>query len=46
MTDRFSEAVKEQQDKSAFTCESCEAKYAKKETKNSRDEKQGMAKDR
>lgn len=25
--DRFSEAVKEQQDKSAFICETCQAEY-------------------
>ena len=30
-TDKFSEAEKEQQDKSAFICESCNKKYPKNE---------------
>lgn len=29
--DQFSEADKEQQDKSAFICESCKTKYSKKD---------------
>lgn len=29
--DRFSDAEKEQQDKSAFVCESCNTRYSKKE---------------
>lgn len=29
--DRFSDAEKEQQDKSAFVCESCNTKYSKKD---------------
>jgi transcription initiation factor IIE alpha subunit len=29
--DRFTEAEKEQQDKSAFVCETCDTKYSKKE---------------
>lgn len=36
--DRFTEAEKEQQDKSAFVCETCNTKYSKKEA-----EKKGEA---
>lgn len=32
--DRFTEAEKEQQDKSAFVCESCKTKYSKKEAED------------
>jgi transcription initiation factor IIE alpha subunit len=31
--DRFSDADKEQQEKSAFICESCKTKYSKNEAK-------------